>query len=945
MSANGNLSYRAIRWCAGLVLTFALWTLWLALILALAFQLFIVSQNELTLPEFAWRRIERQITEAGLRATFDGSSVDPTGRILLHQARLFAAGLTDPVITARAVFVELNPWMLAVGRFEPREIRLSGATISVPGRLSPSATPEALVHDLEFTVRPGSRRVDVIELGARVAGITVSARGTVPLPRARGRFDPRDVARMLERHLAEICTQALAWQTRLQALQEPALHLEFAPSDSGAPMADIALFARALEFQSPAIQAGGLRLSTRAILLDQVTISRVDFSAESIRTTAGGGVSARHVRGVAYGRIQDGSFRFEPRQLELAADAVAAAGFSADAVSAAAWPRPWPRVDASVAAILGGEPVVLEAEADFAARQATLRAHGRIDPGLLGPLGERLKVDVRRYFDFDAFELVEGEARLGPEWAFEGFTARARLEGIDAYGVSMDRGHALVTFDGRHFHAPEAFATIGENFARGSFRQDLQTREFRFLLEGRLRPMAISPWFRPWWSNFFQQLEFPAAPPDASVDVGGVWRENWRTQVFVFADAPRPVIRGGAFDQVRTRLFIRPGYFDGLEVSGTTNPGAVRGTFTFIIDQADHAWRSLELNLASDVELGLARQIIGPPSHPVLAPFALANPPELRMNAIFAGPASPGGPHYRVSLKARTAGEFRFHHFPMQDVSFTAEINDQEIVLDDFAARFASGTAEGSARVWGRGDERRLGFDLNLKEASLGPFAAALEEFFAFRDGRPPAPPGRYAQEKADLRLDIAASAEGSYTNPFSFEGSGHALLHGEEIGEVPLLGTLSELLRFTTLRLTSARANFRIERTKLVFSEVALRGSSAAIDAYGDYHVDRRQLDFNARVFPFQESGNLIKSVVGAVLTPLSNVLEVKLTGSLQKPEWAFVLGPTSILRALSPDERDPERDGPPDPAATPPAPQADPSEPRSQAENRRHTAEPDGY
>ena len=58
--------------------------------------------------------------------------------------------------------------------------------------------------------------------------------------------------------------------------------------------------------------------------------------------------------------------------------------------------------------------------------------------------------------------------------------------------------------------------------------------------------------------------------------------------------------------------------------------------------------------------------------------------------------------------------------------------------------------------------------------------------------------------------------------------------------------------------------------------------------------------LAFHAKIFPFQESGSLFKSVVGAVLTPLSNAFEVRLSGTMEKPEWAFLNGPTNFLRSL---------------------------------------------
>ena len=43
---------------------------------------------------------------------------------------------------------------------------------------------------------------------------------------------------------------------------------------------------------------------------------------------------------------------------------------------------------------------------------------------------------------------------------------------------------------------------------------------------------------------------------------------------------------------------------------------------------------------------------------------------------------------------------------------------------------------------------------------------------------------------------------------------------------------------------------------------------------------------------------------MVGAVLSPITNVFEVKLTGSLDKPEWALTLDPTNLIRSLVPGE-----------------------------------------
>ena len=92
--------------------------------------------------------------------------------------------------------------------------------------------------------------------------------------------------------------------------------------------------------------------------------------------------------------------------------------------------------------------------------------------------------------------------------------------------------------------------------------------EFRYLLEGRLRPLDISPWFLgAWWQKLFASFGFPARPPDATVDVRGRYQHGRVFSVFGYADAKDPVLLGVPFDRVRTRLFVDQSACEGFEFS------------------------------------------------------------------------------------------------------------------------------------------------------------------------------------------------------------------------------------------------------------------------------------------------------------------------------------------------------------------------------------------
>ena len=915
-----TLCGQGARWCAACVWSFAVWTLWLALALLLAVQIYIASTNELELPGFVLRELEARLTASGVQPAFGRATFDPSGRVLIENVRLSLPAFAEPVVSVRAAYVRLDPWALAVGKFEPREVRVTGASWAVPAMLSPSGRSEEILRDLDATIVPGENELTIEQLVARVAGVVVSAHGVVHVPAAGpAHAASLPVADFLAHNFPALCRQLVALSEQLAALESPVLHLELAPSESRGAIASAMLLARSYQLAAPVpVHATGLRIVTKFPLLgDAPVAARLELTADELQLPFD--ATARRVRAAVRGTLHPTQLRYEPRDFQLTAESVTAAGFTAGPVAAQLTPGPLPRIDADIVAELLGAPFAVHAETDFAARTAQLHFAGAVSPGIFGPLTNRLGVDVRRWFSFETLACSDGEARFGPEWKFQNVTARVALRGIDAYHVRIDEGRAVVEFDGRQFHSPEAWARIGENFARGTYDHDIKSRDYRFLLEGRLRPLEISGWFPSgWWANFFKQFELPAAPPDASVDVQGRWGEGRRSAVFVYVDTKELVIRGAKFDHTRARLFIRPAFYDGLELLATRDRGAARGTFTFTTDPTTFAWQQFDLDAVSTIDPALAAQIIGPAGAGFLAPFHFAQPPALKLAGRLTGPAAPEGARQSLRIEGRSDGEFRLHDFPLDRLAFTATLHDDALTLDPVEAGFAGGTATGRTKLWGRDRERRVSFDYTLKDASLGGAVKALQEYSARQRGAPPAAPGKFLTEHANVRVDLAAAAEGRYGDPFSYHGAGTATLQGAGLGEVRLLGLLSELLKFTALRFSTAQASFKIDGTKLVFPDVKLSGANSAIDARGDYALDKRALDFTARIFPFHESGNIIKKGLEVVLSPLTTVFEVKLTGTLDDPKWGLVLGPTNLLRALAPGEAAPAAEKPVAPVDT---------------------------
>jgi len=889
--------WQGTRFCAACLASFCLWTLWLALAILLVCQIYIASTRELAVPDFLLRSLEERLATAGVQAEFGRARFDPSGHVLLEQVRLRLPNLPEPVVTARSVFVTLDPWSLALGQFEPRVLHVTGANGYVAAMLSPTGRSEPLIQDVTLTLIPNRQRLELPHFSGRLGSMPVTIRGAWAPAAQRDR--PRSLPELLAQNYPAICRQLVALTDRLSVLDAPRLNLTLAASATGAALAEVELLADGLRLPAPAaVTTGPIRATTQVPLTASGTVPvALMLATDAMQVEAPAEFS--RVRALIHGRLDTAARSFAFERIEAAAATMQAAGGTVAPLALVA-SGAWPVVQAEIAGRVRDEPVALAGTVDFAARSATLRATGRFAPDLIDDLGRRYGRDLRRFIAFRTAPSFDLAVNLAPGWKFDGVEGRVAGDGVEAYRVGMDAFAGHIAFDGRRFRATDAEAWIGASFARGSYEQDFTTREFRFLLTGRLNPPAIAGWFRPWWKNFWDDFDFAAAAPEADVDVHGFWGRGPETTVFVFADCTQPAIRGVALDHAIARLFIRPHHYDALEIFATQGGNSARGQFLRRTAPVGFALDFMEFDFDSTLPLPDAARLVGPELSEALRPIVLTAPPTVHTRGRIDGPASARSGHRQIYVKGHATGAFTLHGFPLQHLDFEAALDDDRLLVTPVEVGFAGGTVSGSVRAWGPEDGRRLGFTLSLRDGSLRDAATALEAYAARRRGLAPAANSAYIEGTAQVRMAIDLTAEGDADDPFSFKGDGHADLGGQGLGRIRLLGLLSELLNFTALRFDALRTDFRLEGNELTFPHVNLTGPDAAVTARGSYQLERKELDFYARVFPFQESRFILKSVVGLVLAPLSGVLEVKLTGPLDKPQWAFVIGPTNFIRSI---------------------------------------------
>lgn len=883
----------ALRWCGACCLSFARWTLWLILGVSLGALVWIAAVREVTVPGFLLRRAEAQLARFGLQARLDRAMISPRGIVQVDNLRLHAAPYEEPLLAARAAVLHLDFWAVLAGGLTLHEIRLEGASLQLPAMVSPTGAAENLVHDLSAAVRRTGEHWRLDQLALRLGALQVTAHGEVWSPAATGA--PPDLTGLVAAYTRR-GRDLLVQLRRLEACDRPALAARITAQPDHTHRIDLAFTAdavRAAGFSARALTATTTLFPAR----DRAARLHVHLAARDLDHTGRGRAARAH----AQLQLLWPDIATPPRPQELL---VALSGVGNDhepllAPVVRADLSAWPAVRAEAAFAVRREVFTAAVEANLRDQSATVRLAGRIQPDLANEHLARHLPRTSQWLQIRAPGRADVTARLAPAWKFDRLDALIAAGRLDFRGVAIDSAHGRLGFDGRELLATGSVLRLGDNFARGSYWQDVKTRDHRMLLTGQLRPMAIAPWFRAdgFWPRLWDDFDFTAAAPAADVDVQGRWGDGAKAVFFGRAQVAQPKVRGVAFDTVDTTVFARGGYTRGLAVDATRAGGAqfVRGSFEVWRgrpEQKDAIGFDLDLRLDPAAHTGL----LGRPAENFLRDWWFARPPRVAARGRIGTGAYAGDTSY--VFRGEAGGGLHYRYFPLDTVRAEGGVTGADFRVDRLEFSLGGGTGAGKLSLGGPEGARQLGFDLYLKDADLTRVILATEEFS--RQGAPGSSEladSKFLKRAAGGRLELALSALGAPGDVASFRGSGNARITGAELGEVHLFGLLSQVLsglslNFSSLKLDQAQSSLQLADGIVTFPDVRISGPAALIEGRGSYRLAGGALDFTAKFKPFDRTKTLLQDALSLVFNPLTSIIELKLGGQIKDPKWSYSLG-----------------------------------------------------
>ncbi len=952
-----HFTWLVCRGCIRGVCTLALWALWLGLAALLFMQARIAMSDEIAIPDAVLRNAEQRMAERGLRFTFGAIHCDASGHVLVRDLKLFSSRHPDPVLTVKAVRFEINPYALWVRNIAPRAAaRIDGASFRMPAMLSSDGANAPVIDDIYAELEVKENTLFISGLTARFGNLSILCRGAAALPQDGER--KRQAADILSDMIAaylKAARQFDSWTARLAALDSPMLDVTLTPEAGRIASARMELTANSLlvakpsnaknaaasdagDPPAPRIALGPLIARTTvelASLLPENTpadesqnppsLLRIQLSTTDALWQNDLNLRARNARLALVVPMADalrlgakkqdadtaGALPVASLSLSATADSFTARDITVQSVITRIRGRFPQKIHAQVTTRLLGEPVVFETEADFENKKAEASITTRATPEHIGALSRELKYDIGEILKPARPIGISTTARLDSGWRFTGAAGSLDIGAIDAHGVPVTRARGKFAYDheGREIIFSPAMAVVGESFARGSFRMNFDTLDYRFLLAGRLRPPAINGWLGAWWPDFWSSFTFDGAAPFGDVDVQGNFRHADTARVFVFADAAALTYNKVALDNVVLSLFARPDYYDATDLFARRGSGYARGTFTHQrVDPGNRPVLTVLDFKAENLDPSAVAPAIAPEIAGDLALLQFEKPPaRVRVAGRIDGPASPRGEHVLLDIDAEGNEPFTYDGIPFRTLSTSIRIRDDAFNIERLNTQFAGGHLDLKAKLSGTGAERRLGFDLDIRGANFGRASQLIEGIAARRRAVPAAPSGDYHKQPPGALLNLRLSAEGLLRDSLSFKGRGSSEITGAELVDVNVFGSLSQALRdvkvlnFTTLSLSNGQASFTLDGRRVIIPEAILTGQKAQVKLSGEYTLDTRFANLTAKVYPLSESKGILGRGLGFVLVPITHLTELKLTGSLDAPKWRFSYGPTSFIRAIA--------------------------------------------
>ena len=893
------------------------------------------------IPDFAREKICTALANQGMHVNAQDIRLSLDGAIEITHITITQPNTREPSFTAQKCVLDFSWLDLLQGNFAPRHLFLDEGSLFAPATISPSGKQETVLQNLRVDIRREGKRLLLKTLQGRLAHLPVVVHGEIPLPVSLGSSsdDARSREMLMDnprwQALHHLLGQALQQRHWLDAMGNPSLEIHsHAPSPR---QISLSASGSCESLRLPGFpELRNLRLSLPLELQDwhprpshaiaQLDISRLEWeNAPLSHPLSAGPLSLQIPLANLPGSIPSTAsfWSTECRVENESLDAI---------LGQINWQNP-AAINARLLLVHGTDQLQLDATIDphTQSLQSAFAANLLSDHIILHPrIQEILPAEVASLRIPSRISL-EGKITLAPQWQFSeaSFHAQTGVATFEQFRIHGSRGDILLT--------PQSVTLanadlIAANYrARGSFSSGFTpTSEFRFLLRGSAPPQNLNIFLPDWWTILWDNLHLDSQNLGyTDIDISGQWEGTPSIFVYCFGSTNHLSFHGRTAEHAELRIVSHEELIALYDIFALSAGEKTTGTLQWHHRMPDYAEKNLSFHfsglLPQDTSLSIIN-LFAPDITETLNFLQTKQPPHGNVTGIFHSEASATPDRVQLLINTSKPASLSVWDFPIKNFSGTIAYDSDLLAITVNKASIAGGTIattldpveqnkeqnknktlpprKNPSRLWiWLGEESPLIFFdaeiLNAQQRQLTQLLRHLQP--TNTTPTEPAPPSAPAL-RDESQIDLHLRGQMRLPDLNSLYAQGHIYLNDPRLGELHALGGLSRLLSKTGIDLASfklnhAESNFSILQKTVFLPHALLSGPEARIDLTGQYGIEQDSLNFHAILTTAVGEDIPVLKHVFSIFNHLPNLIQVKISGTADKPKWELIPKPFAII------------------------------------------------
>lgn len=845
------------------------------------------NHKQIELPNILLKKLSKYSNLDEFRFEFDEVTFGIGKGVSIKGVSAFYKKNPNPLVTCEYLRVKVNSLFLLFGHLSPSDVEIKNAVLYCPPSHSPTGLNEPVFKNFNTVLKQKGKVLEIKQFHLRLKNCAFNAQGY-------WQWKSEEILAFdMQKYFAAF-RSFLEYQNTFKFFKNPELFLNTSLGTQEGMLLDAHFRSEGFEYPKKDVSIGGTQVRAQLYLKDDPAHSLSGFMYGVLGSVAWGD-SFKTGKGVLHAECSSPLKAFSfPTLITGIFHEIEGLGHKADtlqcdldlsdkslgvATFSGVQDEQW---------IKGRVPIDIETWTLASKMKVEGRLNSEIWETLFPVISEKGKFPIH----FEKAPFCRGEVTLNDDFTFESVALSVVSDNTRMRKLELSSLYADIEVTAKKISVSQAMLRGMDTEIKGSYDQKIGSQDYRFLLEGFTKPDRLDPWLGAWWPRLWLNYDLAYPLPRVNIDLRGNWVQGQQETLFAGVTAENFKYRNVPIENCSLKLHTNPYQVKLEDLSLKTKEGALAANYIiwdYETAKKDSLSRISLKGLSTLHAEDLASIVNNTYVSRALVPFKSSRGPQVSVEGFIHGEPKAQEDYFDIAFS--TYNPFFYNKFPLDYIDFKAHFTPPVTVLNNVRMGFAKGNAQGSARLIKQFDENpELAFNMKLFSADESVASNHIKSLN--NDSFVPNPLSR----RGGL-LDLEVAARGTPGNLSSFSGNGNITISQANFGKVNLFGLFLLPLPWGSFKLTDANTSFSMEKGVVHFPDMNIFGPTTNIKAHGDYFLNSHQLNFTLKIFPLTKIKVPLVSQAFTLLSPITQPFRVRLTGTIEKPEWDLELTPFGLF------------------------------------------------